>query len=162
VTAGWWAAENLGYATRLSGTPGLFMIDHCETQHSGRGTTSTACYGSFHADDGRVFAAGPIGPRDRGETRQPMQYHDGKVTAVGAVSIAGWSCIVLFALAGLGAVPMMLVFATFAAWGAAGVNRLPKPVRATLASSPPLFIAKWSFLAALLAVAVYFVGNVSS
>jgi hypothetical protein len=116
VAGGWWGVGNLAYAARLTGTPGLFLVDHCASHGQGRQRT-TLCYGSFRADDGQVLAAGPVTDgRLSGGARLPMQYHDRQVSQVGVAPIAGWVIVLSFAVAALsGALQLATVGVEFAA-----------------------------------------------
>ncbi|MDH6141845.1 hypothetical protein P3T35_003866 [Kitasatospora sp. GP30] len=116
AAGGWWGGDNLAYAARLTGTPGLYLVDHCEPHGTGR-QRRIVCHGVFQADDGRRLSVGSISTGDHwAGDRLPMQYHGGQLNQVGVAPIAGWVFLLGFAVAALsGALQLLPVGVELAA-----------------------------------------------
>ncbi|MFE9424072.1 hypothetical protein ACFYNO_14030 [Kitasatospora sp. NPDC006697] len=109
VATAWWGGANLGYAARLTGTPGVFTVEHCVTTGTGKHRT-TSCTGTFRADDGRVLPADPVqdGSLHPGR-RVRMQAEGADLHETGVAPIAGWCIALAFAVAMLSGAAQLLV-----------------------------------------------------
>ncbi|MCX4751380.1 hypothetical protein OG455_38765 [Kitasatospora sp. NBC_01287] len=117
--AGCWAvAGGIGYAARVAGTPGLLTVERCEvhTTTSGRTSHYTVCGGTFRSDDGRVTVPASFdhSSRPTGSTI-PVQYHDGGLSTVGVLPVAGRLCALALALLAVLGGGLLLVGGTVAA-----------------------------------------------
>ncbi|MCC9311659.1 hypothetical protein LN042_32115 [Kitasatospora sp. RB6PN24] len=116
AAGGWWGGTNVVYAARLAGTPGRYLVDHCEPHGTGR-QRHVVCHGVFQTDDGRRLSAGSISTGEHwAGDRLPMQYHGGSLNQVGVAPVAGWTILLAFAVAALsGALQLLTVGVEFAA-----------------------------------------------
>ncbi|MBC3840893.1 hypothetical protein GXW82_13285 [Streptacidiphilus sp. 4-A2] len=101
------SVPNLAYATRLAGTPGLFVVRSCAVVGAVR-QSHTECTGTFQSDGGTVVD--PDATVDQPLTvgaDVPMQRTPGGgYDDVGVAAFCGWLAVALFGVAFAGAAVM--------------------------------------------------------